>query len=323
MTSAVTRTSAAFAARSTAIVCADDTWQTCSRAPASRASAQSRATIVSSAVAGHPASPSCAATTPSWACAPAVSRWSSACWAITASSDDAYSSARRITTGSCTQRPSSENIAHPRAGRGHRAELGHPLAAQPDGDGADRMDVDEPGLLAEPAHVLDDDRGVGDGVGVGHREDGGVAAERGGGRARGDGLGLLAAGLAQVGVQVDEAGQQHEAVGVEGLRGAAGPAGPARSRRRPRRGPGRRPARPRRRAGRRGSAGRWSCRSSREQVVEDGHPHVHPVLHLRQHRRSTARPPPPARSPCRAPSAPGAAPPRARAAAPARRSDSP
>ena len=109
MTSAVTRTPAAFAARSTPIVCADDTWQTCSRAPASRASAQSRATIVSSAVAGHPASPSCAATTPSWACAPAVSRWSSACWAITASSDDAYSRARRITTGSCTQRPSSEN----------------------------------------------------------------------------------------------------------------------------------------------------------------------------------------------------------------------
>ena len=184
------------------------------------------------------------------------------------------------------------------------------------------MHVDQPDLLAEPAHVLDDDRGVGDGVGVGHREDGGVAAERGGGRARGDGLRLLAAGLAQVGVQVDEAGQQHEAVGVEGLARRSDPASPARSRRPPRRAPGRRPGRPRRRAGRRGSAGRRSsgssvgpsaglqqvallqshcskatllqsrrhatpsrsCRRSRQQVVEDGHPHVHPVLHLRQHR---------------------------------------
>jgi hypothetical protein len=31
----------------------------------------------------------------------------------------------------------------------------------------------------------------------------------------GDRLGVLAAGLTQVGVQVDEAGQQHEAVGVD------------------------------------------------------------------------------------------------------------
>ena len=53
------------------------------------------------------------ATTPSCACAPAVSRWSSACWAITTSSAVAYSRARRMISGSCTQRPSSENIRTP------------------------------------------------------------------------------------------------------------------------------------------------------------------------------------------------------------------
>ena len=50
---------------------------------------------------------------------------------------------------------------HPGAGGGHRAELGHPLAREPDGDGADRVHVDQPDLLAEAVHVLDDDGGVG------------------------------------------------------------------------------------------------------------------------------------------------------------------
>ena len=219
MTSAVTRTPAALAALSTATVCALETWQTCSRAPASLASAQSRATIVSSAVAGQPARPSRDATTPSCACAPPVSRWSSACWAMTTSS------ARGV-----LQRPAhDQRIVHAAAvvgehphlgGRaGHRAQLRHPLAAQPDGDRADRVHVDEPHLGAAAAHVQRDHVGVDHGIGVGHREHRGEAAERGGSRARRDRLGLLAAGLPQVGVQVDEAGQQDEPVGVERVLG--------------------------------------------------------------------------------------------------------
>ena len=65
--------------------------------------------IDSSATAGHPASPSSADTTPSCIWASRVSRGSWACWATTPSKALTYSSARRISTGSCTHIPSSEN----------------------------------------------------------------------------------------------------------------------------------------------------------------------------------------------------------------------
>ena len=199
-------------------MCADDTWQTCSRAPASRASAQSRATIVSSAVAGQPGQPEL--------------RRDDALVRLRARGEPVVLGVlgdHGVERRGVLQRPAHDDGVvhaaavvgehpHPGAGGGHRAELGHPLTREADGDGADRVHVDQPDLLAEAVHVLDDDGGVGHRVRVGHREDRGVAAERGGGRAGGDGLGLLTAGLAQVGVQVDEAGQQHEAVGVEGLR---------------------------------------------------------------------------------------------------------
>ena len=66
--------------------------------------------IASSATAGQPVSPSRAETSPSCICAPSVSRGSSACWAITPSNALTYSSARRISSGSATQSPSSEKI---------------------------------------------------------------------------------------------------------------------------------------------------------------------------------------------------------------------
>ncbi len=66
--------------------------------------------IASSATAGQPASPSSAETAPSCSCAPRVSRGSSACWAITPPTIRAYSSARRMSSGSATQEPSSEKI---------------------------------------------------------------------------------------------------------------------------------------------------------------------------------------------------------------------
>ncbi|CNM35164.1 Uncharacterised protein [Mycobacterium tuberculosis] len=47
---------------------------------------------------------------PSCATAPTVSRGSSACWAISTPKPVAYSRARRMISGSCTQTPSSENI---------------------------------------------------------------------------------------------------------------------------------------------------------------------------------------------------------------------
>src|SRR5699024_11896417 len=51
----------------------------------------------------------------------------------------------------------------------------------------------------------------------GHREDRGEAAGRRGRGARAHGLRVLTARLPQVGVQVDEAGQEDETVGVDAL----------------------------------------------------------------------------------------------------------
>ena len=97
--------------------------------------------------------------------------------------------------------------AHAGARVGHRAQLGEALALLPDRDRADRLHRDEAGRLAERELLLDDTGGVGDRRGVRHREDGRVAARRGGARAGQHRLGCLVAGLAQVRVQIDEAGQ--------------------------------------------------------------------------------------------------------------------
>ena len=125
-------------------------------------------------------------------------------------------------SGSFTQRPSSENI-RTRAGDAAIIPISASFAAlEADGDRADGVHVDQPDLATAAPDVLDDHRGVGHRVGVRHREDRGVAPERRGGRAGVDGLGLLAAGLAQVGVQVDQPGQGDQPVGVDGLVGVVG-----------------------------------------------------------------------------------------------------
>ena len=92
---------------------------------------------------------------------------------------------------------------------GHQPHFGELGPCQADGDRADRVDVDESDLLAAVPHVVGDDRGVGDRVGVGHREHRGESAECCCRRTSFDVLGILSAGLAQVGVQVDEPRQQH------------------------------------------------------------------------------------------------------------------
>src|SRR4051794_4569864 len=64
--------------------------------------------IASSATAGQPVRPSMLELTPSFICAPSVSRGSWACWAMTPSKALTYSSARRISDASLTHLPSSE-----------------------------------------------------------------------------------------------------------------------------------------------------------------------------------------------------------------------
>ena len=188
------------------------------------------------------------------------------------------------------------------------------------------MHVDQPDLLAAVPDVIGHHRAVGHRVGVRHREHRGVAAQCRCCRTGFDVLGVLAARLTQVSVQVDEARQQDligrvDDVGVVGDR-----PGPRRCRRSGRRRPARRPGRLRRRA-----APHESYASCADRLPPC------PFLHLcarpadgtappsgRAHRWKpvAAQPiassrPPRRRSPCHAASVRGAAPPRCRAASPA------
>jgi hypothetical protein len=103
-------------------------------------------------------------------------------------------------------------------GVGHGSKFGKLAALPADGDGADRLHVNAARLPAQPPHLLDHAGGVGRGLGVRHGEDGGVAAQRRGRRARGHRLGVLPAGFAQVGVQIHQAGEQHQALAVDDVR---------------------------------------------------------------------------------------------------------
>ena len=104
---------------------------------------------------------------------------------------------------------------HVRARSCHGPEFGELGALQADRDRADRLHRGVARRVAEARLLLDDARGVGDGKGVRHREDGGEPAGGRGPGAGEHGLALLVARLAQVRVQVDEAGQRDEPVGIE------------------------------------------------------------------------------------------------------------
>ena len=98
----------ARAQRSTSTDPAVETWATCSRLRVWRASITSRATIVSSAMPGHPGSPRRPDSSPSWQQAASPARSGSwECCDTTPPKARTYSRARRITRGSWTQRPSS------------------------------------------------------------------------------------------------------------------------------------------------------------------------------------------------------------------------
>ena len=132
-----------------------------------------------------------------------------------------------MTSGSCTQMPSSENIRTWPAPAAIMPISVSCVPARPIVTAPTGMHVDEPDLLAAVPHVVGDDRAVGDRVGVGHREHRRVATQSRCGRAGFDVLGVLAARLAQVGVQVDEAGQQDLAGGVDDVGVVGDRPGPA------------------------------------------------------------------------------------------------
>jgi hypothetical protein len=71
------------------------------------------------------------------------------------------------------------------------------------------------GLATKSPDLLDDTRGVGHRLGIGHRVHRGETTERRGAGPRLDSLGVLAARLTQVSVQVDQSGQRDQPCGVE------------------------------------------------------------------------------------------------------------
>ena len=79
------------------------------------------------------------------------------------------------------------------------------------------MDVAQRQCLGLGPYGLSDDRLVGHRVGISHGEHGGETALGGSLGAGLDGLGILAAGLAQVDVHIHQARQEHVALAVDNL----------------------------------------------------------------------------------------------------------
>ena len=116
-----------------------------------------------------------------------------------------YSSARRISRASATQWPSSENTRTPAAERAISPSSASSAPARPLLTAPTGTTWADPSRAAERGQVLGGLGGVGHRVGVGHGQHGGEAPARRRPSAGAHGLGVLPAGLAQVGVQVDQA----------------------------------------------------------------------------------------------------------------------
>ena len=176
--------------------------------------------------------------------------------------------------------------AHPGLTARHRADFGQPLALEPHRDGADRphRDVARRGAVRED--LLDDAGVVGDRGGVGHRVHRGEAADRGRPGAAEHRFAVFESGLAQVGVQVDQAGEREQAVGVDDAGAGLGQPGAQLGD----------PAAGHQDVGARSvdegcradqKAGTHACLIpfAGEQEVQHCHPHRHPVRHLFAHCR--------------------------------------
>ena len=211
--SAVTRTPRRLPSRTSSTERAVEMCWMWSRPPVISARRMSRATMMSSAAAGMPASPSRIDSKPSFITPPTVSSGTWQCCMIGRSNILAYSSARRIREAEATGAPSSVKATAPPATSWPSSASSSPL--RPLLDGADRIDVG----LARPLGLEDDELGralgVDGGDGVGHAGDRGHAAGQGGTGAGGDGLVFLVAGLAEVDVRVDQARADDHAAGVD------------------------------------------------------------------------------------------------------------
>ena len=231
MTSAVTRTPSALATpdqlRPT---WAADRWHRCRRPPVARATARSRATTISSASAGRPASPSEHDAGPRASAPPSASDASSRGRRSRPRSGTPSRTGARCGASAPSARtvPSSLNIRTPASTM--LADLGERLALEPLRDGADGEDVAAARRRRAVADLVDDSR-------RGRRRARVLAiaatavkpADGRRARCRSRRLLVLVAGLAQVRVQVDEPGGEHQPARSRSARTPSGIAGDRRS----------------------------------------------------------------------------------------------
>ena len=224
VTSQVTGSPRAFAARTWSSAAAVDTCVRWRRAPGTSArtsssSASARATAADSAASGQPRSPRTVETYPSFASAPSVRVRSSACSTIGRPNAPAYArAARRIGADAVGQAVLRE------ADHAGVRELPERRELRPSPAGRDRavgqqLDRGAGGRGGGP-DAGKDTRLVERGLRVGHGTDRREAAVRRGGQPGRHGLGVLVARLAEVRMQVDEPRGDHHAVGLDpiGLR---------------------------------------------------------------------------------------------------------
>ena len=142
-----------------------------------------------------------------------LSAGSSQCCIRTASNILAYCSALRMTEASATPTPSSLNAIAPRDFIEPISASSLPFAAL--GDRADGIDIGKPDALRFAADEIDLPLVVERRLGVGHAADGGEPPRHRGRGAGGDRLFFLIAGLAEVNVNVDQAGRDETAGRVD------------------------------------------------------------------------------------------------------------
>ena len=176
--------------------------------------------MISSDTAGRPGRPRRLDSSPSFI-QPAPANVGSSQWsAMTTPRPEAYSRALRMTEASWTQSPSSVKIRTPSAAI---SAIGASiLPSRPDRYRPCRPDV-AAGALGQVEDLAHHRSRVSRRLGIGHRDDRCVTAERRSTRAGLDRLGLFGPGLPQMGVQVDQAGRDDAAARVEhdGARPAA------------------------------------------------------------------------------------------------------
>ena len=119
--------------------------------------------------------------------------------------------AHQVRIGHCLTVVSEGDDASAGQLAGRRQQLARAVRA----DAAERQHPHRGRRLGLAEHGFDSSSTVDRRLGAGHRADGGEAAAGGGGGAAGDRLLVFGAGLAQVRLEIDEAGRDDEAGGVD------------------------------------------------------------------------------------------------------------